>query len=35
VAGFQPDHASIQVLDSDRGVLTLVAKGREAVTRVL
>jgi broad specificity phosphatase PhoE len=35
VAGFRPDHASIQVLDSANGVLTLVAKGREAVTGVL
>jgi broad specificity phosphatase PhoE len=35
VVGFRPDHASIQVLDSADGVLTLVAKGREAVTGVL
>jgi broad specificity phosphatase PhoE len=35
VVGFRPDHASIQVLDCDQGVLTLVAKGREAVTGVL
>jgi broad specificity phosphatase PhoE len=35
VVAFQPDHASIHVLDSDRGVLTLVAKGREAVTGVI
>jgi broad specificity phosphatase PhoE len=32
---FRPDHASVTVLDSDRGRLQLVELGREAVTEVL
>ena len=35
VLAFRPDHASITVLETDGAVLTLVEKGREAVTAVL
>ncbi|MFC3069920.1 histidine phosphatase family protein [Phenylobacterium soli] len=35
VLHFRPDHASITVLETDGQGLTLVAKGREAVTGVL
>lgn len=35
VASFRPDHASITVLETDGGRLSLVAKGREAATGVL
>lgn len=35
VLHFRPDHASITVLETDGRGLTLVAKGREAVTGVL
>ena len=35
VLAFRPDHASITVLETDGTALTLVAKGREAVTGVL
>lgn len=35
VVAFQPDHASVTVLESDGEVLTLVAKGREARTSVI
>ena len=35
VLAFRPDHASVTVLETDGQGLTLVAKGREAVTGVL
>ena len=35
VLAFRPDHASITILETDGRDLTLVAKGREAVTGVL
>jgi broad specificity phosphatase PhoE len=35
VLAFQPDHASVTVLESDGRALTLVAKGREAQTSVI
>lgn len=35
VLGMQPDHASIQVLDTDGRLLSLVSRGREAATSVL
>jgi broad specificity phosphatase PhoE len=35
VLSFQPDHASITVFDVEDGVLTLVERGRGAVTSVL
>jgi len=35
VVGFQPDHASITVLDSDGATLALIERGSEAVTTVL
>lgn len=35
VAGFQPDHCSITVLEPDGDGLILIAKGREAATKVL
>lgn len=35
VLSFRPDHASITVLETDGRGLTLVAKGREAITGVL
>ena len=35
VLSFRPDHASITVLETNGQGLTLVAKGREAVTGVL
>ena len=35
VLAFRPDHASITVLETDGTTLTLVAKGREAMTGVL
>jgi broad specificity phosphatase PhoE len=35
VLAFQPDHASVTVLESDGKALTLVAKGREAQTKVI
>jgi len=35
VISFRPDHASITVLETDGRSLTLVGKGREAVTSVL
>jgi len=35
VIAFQPDHASVTVLESNGKALTLVAKGREAQTQVI
>ena len=35
VLSFRPDHASITVLETDGGALTLLEKGREAATGVL
>ena len=35
VISFRPDHASITVLETDGQTLTLVGKGREAVTTIL
>jgi broad specificity phosphatase PhoE len=35
VAGFRPDHTSTTVLETDGRALTLISKGREAVTGVL
>jgi broad specificity phosphatase PhoE len=35
VLAFQPDHASVTVLESDGKALTLVVKGREAQTKVI
>jgi hypothetical protein len=35
VLAFQPDYASITELESDGKALTLIAKGREAQTKVI